>query len=251
MVDPVVVVMLAVAALLAGTVDAIAGGGGLITLPALLAAGLPPHLALGTNKGGSVWGSGSALVTYYRAGRVDMTRALVWFVLAIGGSFVGAQLQLLLDPATLRPVVIAMLIGAAVLLMVKKPSRDEDGPPTHPAIAAMLALVIGAYDGFFGPGTGTFLIVGFVAWCGMSMVRATANAKVVNFASNLAALAAFARAGTVVWRIALPMAAGQLVGGLIGARLAIKGGATLVRIMVLLVSGALVIKVAHDLVKSW
>jgi uncharacterized membrane protein YfcA len=247
-VDPLVIALLAVTALLAGTVDAIAGGGGLITLPALLAAGLPPHLALGTNKGQSVWGSGAALVAFWRAGKVDRDRAWWTFALGLGGSLVGARLVLWIAPATLRPIVIGMLIGAAVLLMLKKPQRDED---THgkPWIVAVLALVIGCYDGFFGPGTGTFLIVGFVALCGMSMVRATANAKVVNFASNIAAIAAFASAGTVVWRVALPMAIGQFVGSLIGARLAIKGGAKLIRIMVLLVSGALVAKLAWDLIR--
>lgn len=244
--DPLVIALLTVTALLAGTVDAIAGGGGLITLPALLTAGLPPHLALGTNKGQSVWGSGAALVAFWRAGHVDRKQAAFAFPLGLIGSLVGAQLVLLISPAALRPIVIAMLIGAAALLLVRKPGRAPEPGDGRPWIAAALALVIGAYDGFFGPGTGTFLIVGFVALCGMGLVRATADAKVVNFASNLAAVAAFAREGSVMWELALPMAAGQLVGGLIGARLAIKGGATLIRIMVLIVSGALVIKLAYD-----
>src|SRR5689334_137384 len=220
-----------------------AGGGGLITVPALLAAGLPPHLAYGTNKGQSVWGSGAAMVTYWRRGRIDRRQALLTFPLGVVGAAAGARLVLLIDNETLRPIAIAMLIGAAVLLMVKKPVRDEDAPKgeharRYLAIAALLALVIGWYDGFFGPGTGTFLIVGFVAFCGKSLTRATADAKVVNFASNLAALIAFALAGTVVWEVALPMAAGQLAGGIVGARLAIKGGARLIRLAVLVVSGA-------------
>ena len=247
--DPLVIGLLTVTALLAGTVDAIAGGGGLITLPALLAAGLPPHLALGTNKGQSVFGSGAALIAFWRAGRVDRMQALYMFPLGLAGSLVGAELVLLISKDALRPIVIAMLIGAAVLLLIRKPSRDEDAPTRKGAIiVAVLALVIGCYDGFFGPGTGTFLIVGFVALCGKSMVRATADAKVVNFASNLAAVAAFAREGNVMWKVSLPMALGQLCGGVIGARLAIKGGAKLIRGMVLAVSGALVIKLVHDLV---
>ncbi|HLL25309.1 MAG TPA: TSUP family transporter, partial [Kofleriaceae bacterium] len=165
----------------------------------------------------------------------------------------GAYLVLLVDKDALRPVVIAMLIGAAALLMIKKPTRDEDDvAPEKRAryllIAITLAFVIGTYDGFFGPGTGTFLIVGFVALCGKSMTRATADAKVVNFASNLASVTAFALAGTVAWSVALPMAVGQLCGGLVGARLAIKGGAKLIRIMVLVVSGALIVKLVWDLV---
>ncbi len=242
------IALLTVTALLAGTVDAIAGGGGLITLPALLAAGLPPHLALGTNKGQSVWGSGAALVAFWRAGKVGRGRAWWTFLLGLVGSLAGARLVLWISPEALRPIVIGMLIGAAVLLMIRKPQREEDTPHGKSAIVGGLALAIGAYDGFFGPGTGTFLIVGFVALCGMSMVRATANAKVVNFASNLAAVAAFASAGSVAWQVALPMAAGQLVGGIIGARMAMKGGAKLIRVMVLLVSGALVAKPGSDLI---
>lgn len=245
--------LLAVTAFLAGTVDAIAGGGGLITLPALLAAGLPPHVALGTNKGQSVWGSGAALVAFWRAGSIDRKQAVLAFPLGLIGAALGAELVLLVDPTTLRPVVIAMLIGAAVLLVIKKPTRDEDDLPAerrarYLLIAATLAFAIGGYDGFFGPGTGTFLIVGFVALCGKSMTRATADAKVVNFASNLASLTAFALAGTVAWTVALPMAAGQLAGGIVGARLAIRGGTKLIRAMVLVVSGALVAKLAWDLV---
>ena len=247
--DPVVIVLLSVTALLAGTVDAIAGGGGLITLPALLMAGLPPHLALGTNKGQSVWGSAAALVAFWRANKVDRRQALYAFPLGLVGSLLGAELVLLISKDQLRPVVIAMLIGAAVLLLIKKPSRDEDAPTRRGAvIAGVLAFVIGAYDGFFGPGTGTFLIVGFVALCGKSMVTATADAKVVNFASNLAAVFAFSREGSVLWALSLPMAVGQLCGGVIGARLAIKGGAGLIRAMVLVVSAALVAKLIWDLV---
>lgn len=250
--DGLVVVLLSVTAFLAGTVDAIAGGGGLITLPALLTAGLPTDVALGTNKGQSVWGSGAALFAFWRAGAVDRTQATFAFPLGLTGAFIGAQLVLLLDPAALRPIVIAMLVGAALLLVIKKPTRDV--ADEHPerrrrylVLAGLLALVIGGYDGFFGPGTGTFLIVGFVALCGKSMQGATADAKVVNFASNLAAVAAFASQGAVVWEVALPMAIGQLCGGLLGARLAIRGGARLIRAMVLIVSGALVLKLAADL----
>ena len=252
---PLVIALLAVTSFLAGTVDAIAGGGGLITLPALLAAGLPPHLAYGTNKGQSVWGSGAALATFWRGGRIDRRQASITFPLGLVGAALGARLVLELSNETLRPIAIAMLIGAASLLLVRRPMREEDEPPgdrarRYLAIAALLALAIGAYDGFFGPGTGTFLIVGFVAFCGKGLTRATADAKVVNFASNLAAVTAFALAGTVAWSVALPMAAGQLAGGVVGARMAIRGGARLIRIAVLAVSGALIVKLVHDLIAA-
>ncbi len=239
--------LLAITAAFAGTVDAIAGGGGLITVPALHVAGLPAHLALGTNKGQSVWGALAATLAFWRADRIDRKQALFAFPLGLAGSFAGARLQLLIPNKALEPIVIGMLIGAAVLLVVKKPSRDEDAPRPRWWIAALLALVIGGYDGFFGPGTGTFLIVGFVALCGRSLVHASADAKVVNLASNLAAVLTFAHAGTIEWSVALPMAVGQLLGGFIGTHLALRGGARVVRIMVVTVSAALIAKLAYDL----
>lgn len=254
------IVLLALAALGAGIVDAIAGGGGLITLPSLLAAGLPPLPALATNKGQSVWGSCAAMLAFWRAGRVDRTQALFAFPLAFAGSLAGAALVQRISNEALRPVVIVLLTGATVLLVVRKPSREpemergglsptrgNDAPAPRWWIAAMLALVIGAYDGFFGPGTGTFLIVGFVTLCGRSLVHASADAKVVNFGSNLAAILTFALAGRVLWEVALPMAVGQLAGGVIGAHLAMKGGARVVRILVLFVSAALIAKLAFAL----
>ncbi|HEY5937161.1 MAG TPA: TSUP family transporter [Kofleriaceae bacterium] len=254
--DPAVIALLVIAALFAGTVDAIAGGGGLITFPALLAAGLPIHLAYGTNKGGSMWGSGGAMVAFWRAGRVDRTQARFTFPLGLLGSAAGAVLALALDESLLRPLAIVMLIGAAILLVVKKPAREDDEAVDaararrYRILAAILALAIGAYDGFFGPGTGTFLFVGFVALCGKSTLHAAADAKVVNFASNLGAVIVFASRGAVAWEVALPMAVGQLCGGIIGARLALRGGTRLVRIMVLAVSSVLVGKLLFDLVRA-
>jgi uncharacterized protein len=246
--DALTIALLVVAALGAGTVDAIAGGGGLITVPALFAAGLPPHVALATNKGQSVWGSGGAMLTFWRHGRLDLAKARVTFPLALAGASAGAAAVLAVSSDALRPIAIGLLVFAVIVLLVRKPERAHDAPVAHRiAKAGALALVIGAYDGFFGPGTGTFLIVGFVVLCGETPTSATADAKVVNFASNLAALALFAARGQVLWRVSLPMAGAQLVGGVVGARLAVKGGARLVRAMVVLVSLALVAKLARDL----
>ena len=241
--------LLAFAALCAGFIDAIAGGGGLITLPSLLAAGLPAHLAIGTNKGQSVFGSFAALSRYTRAGLVDGKRARLTFPLAIVGSLLGAQLVLLLAPETLQPLVLALLIAVAVFLTVY---RRKETPTARPhlhafLIAGALALGIGAYDGFFGPGTGTFLIAGFVGLLGLTLPQATADAKVVNFASNLAALATFTLHGTVLWKIALPMAGAQFLGGYLGAHVAVKGGAKVIRPVVLLVVLGLVAKISWNL----
>lgn len=243
-------VPLTAVALLAGVVDAIAGGGGLLTLPALLWTGLPPHLALGTNKGQSVFGSFAALVRFSRAGMVDGRRARLTFPLGLAGSLAGAGLVLLVPPATLRPVVLAMLAFAALFVGLRRgpPARPEGAPrPSAPLVAGAVALLIGAYDGFFGPGTGTFLIVAFVALLGDGLAHASAGAKVVNFASNLAAVTLFSIKGVVVWRIAVPMAAAQLAGGWIGAHLAVRRGDALVRRTVVLVTLALAVKLAWDM----
>jgi uncharacterized protein len=246
------IALLTAVALVAGTVDAIAGGGGLLTLPALLAAGLPPHLALGTNKGQSVFGSFAALVRFAHAGLVDGPRARVTFPAGLGGAFLGAALVLVVPPATLRPIVLVLLAVAALFIGLRPaPAPPADAAPirarARPAVAVLVALAIGAYDGFFGPGTGTFLIVAFVGLLGDGMARASASAKVVNFASNLAAVVLFASRGIVVWKIAVPMAAAQLAGGWVGAHLAVRRGDALVRKVVVAVTLALAAKLAWDM----
>jgi uncharacterized membrane protein YfcA len=245
------IALLVAVALVAGTVDAIAGGGGLLTLPAFLAVGLPPHLALATNKGQSVFGSFAALLRFSHAGLVDGRRARLTFPLGLLGSLAGAALVLAVPAHVLRPVVLVLLGAAALFIGVRRgpPPRLADAPaPPHAALrAGAAALLIGAYDGFFGPGTGTFLIVAFVALLGDGLSHASASAKVVNFASNLAAMVLFAVKGAVIWRIALPMAAAQLAGGWLGAHLAVRRGDALVRRVVVVVALALAAKVAWDM----
>ncbi len=252
--SPLAISALALVAFAAGLFDAIAGGGGLLTVPALLAAGLPPHLALGTNKGQSVFGSGAAMVNYWRSGLIDPARARVGFPFGLVGSAGGAALVLAVPASSLKPIVLVLLSAAALFIGLRrgKPeARAAAGLPPRwrggTVTAGVIALVIGAYDGFFGPGTGTFLIVAFVALLGDGLARASAAAKVVNFASNLAALALFAWRGLVVWQVALPMAAGQLAGGWIGAHLAVRRGDALVRRVAVLSALALAIKLALDL----
>ncbi|KFA94390.1 TSUP family transporter [Archangium violaceum] len=244
------IVLLCIAALTAGVVDAIAGGGGLVTLPALLATGLPPHVVLGTNKGQSVFGSFAALVRFYRAGLLNKQLAAVTFPLGLVGSFVGAGLVLLMRPEVLKPVVLVLLVIVAAFLAFRRgpPPGERPEPPRQRllSLGAVIALLIGTYDGFFGPGTGTFLIIAFSGLLGHGLTRASADAKVVNFASNLAAVSLFAYRGLVLWYVALPMAAAQFTGGWIGAHLAVRGGDKLVRKVVLLVVTALVLKLGRD-----
>jgi uncharacterized membrane protein YfcA len=238
--------LLALVALLAGTVDAIAGGGGLLTVPALLAAGLPPHLALGTNKGQSVFGAAAALTRFAREGLVPVDRARWTAPLGFLGSLAGAQLVLWVRPEALRPVVLGLLVAAAVFVVLRPRVRVSLLPTAAVAPAAALAFFCGGYDGFFGPGTGTLLIVGLAGLLALPLHQASAEAKAINFASNLAGVLLFAARGAVVWHTALPMAAGQLVGGWLGAHLTVRGGERIVRWVVLCVVAALVLKLSFD-----
>jgi uncharacterized membrane protein YfcA len=242
---------LCAASLLAGTVDAIGGGGGLITVPALLAVGLPPHMALATNKGQSVFGSFSALIRYAHAGLVDRAAARVAFPLALGASALGAVLAMSLRASILGPMILVLLVAAALAVTFARPaevSPESVGSSRRIVLVMALgAVVLGAYDGFFGPGAGTLWIALYVGLARLPLARATADTKVVNFASNAAALAIFAHGGLVFWKAALPMAVSQIFGGFLGAHLAVRRGDRFIRAVVLLVAGALVLKVAHDL----
>ncbi len=244
------IALLCGAALCGGAVDAIAGGGGLLTVPALLAIGLPPHAALGTNKGQSVFGSFAATLRYRHAGLIDARTARVSFPLGFVGSVAGAALALLLRPEVLRPIVLALLLLVAFLIGSGRfrpreaPSASRSGVFVK---VGAIALLLGAYDGFFGPGTGTFIIAAYVALVHLPLARATADAKVLNFASNLAAMIFFAQRGAVIWSVAIPMAVAQLVGGFLGAHLAVRRGEPLIRGVVLIGVTALVIWIAKDI----
>ncbi len=250
-VTPATLGLLAAASFGAGFVDAIAGGGGLISLPALLAAGLPPHLALGTNKGQATFGALSSAVSYWRRGSVDRARAPVAFLCAMVGSFAGAALLLAVRPEPLRPVVIVMLVLAAVVVTARpRGSGQALATSLQLPAAAAVTFALGAYDGFFGPGVGTMLIVAFSLIYGEGAARASGNAKVANLASNLAAMLLFSIRGTVLWKVALPMAAANAAGAAVGARVALARGDRFVRAVALVVVAALVVKLAFDWVRT-
>lgn len=241
-------VLLIGAAFCAGTLDAVAGGGGLISLPALLAVGLPPHVALGTNKAQSVWGTTAALITFWRAGRIERRFAWLMFPLAMAASTLGATLVLLVAPTLLRPIVVVLLAVAAIAVWARPPrsGADEGPPPALRAGVVIIATALALYDGFFGPGTGTFLIVALSLLGNYSLPSASAHAKVVNVGSNLAAILIFATHDDIRWAIAAPMAVAQIVGGRIGALVALRGGAQVVRWGVIAVAIALMIKVGYQ-----
>lgn len=243
-------IVLGLVGLLAGGIDAIAGGGGLLTLPALLSAGVDPALALGTNKGQSVFGSFAALVRYARSPLLDRRRALGGFIAGFCGSVGGVLLVQYVPTTALRPLLVVMLLMAAmtVLLVRPRPAGEGSRPLSRPMWQwLVVGVVMGGYDGFFGPGTGTFLIIVGVWWWGRSYEAASADAKAVNCASNLGAVLVFAWLGLVWWLPALVMASGALVGGWCGAHLVLTRGQGLVRGLAVTVSLLLAGKVAWDL----
>lgn len=249
MVSPLLVAVLACSAFCAGLVDAIAGGGGLVTVPALLAAGLPAPVALATNKGQASFGAISSFLSFWSRGGIDRKRAPLGFVLGFVGSLAGARVLLMVRPEPLKPVVLVLLLMAAAF--IAWPRKPTKGEPHAWAMVALwpIAFGLGFYDGFFGPGVGSMLIVAFVLVFGDTLTRASGNAKVVNLASNLAALLLFSFKGTVEWRIAIPMAAANALGAFVGARLAVKRGDRFVRVVVLGVVTVLVLKMAYDLLR--
>ncbi|MFT6914064.1 MAG: putative membrane protein YfcA [Motiliproteus sp.] len=222
--------------LLAGFIDAIAGGGGLIALPALLFAGLTPAQALATNKLQGTFGSFSSSLYFIRKGLVDL-RSMTWM---LGCTFVGAAFGALLiqqlDPGFLTAVIPVLLILIALYFWLSPQVGEEDvrqriSPLTF---ALSIGFGVGFYDGFFGPGAGSFYAIGFVSLLGFGLTKATAHTKVLNFTSNVAALLFFILGGQVVWTLGLVMAGGQLIGGRLGATLVVLKGAALIRPLVVI-----------------
>ena len=236
---------------LAGFVDAVAGGGGLISLPAYYMAGLPPHFALGTNKLSSSAGTIFSTATYLRGRYIYRPIIIISVAGALAGSWIGAQCALLLDEQVLRWVMMFIIPVITIVTMLKRnlfsPGERNMQAVREQFITAAIALTIGWYDGFFGPGAGTFLMLAFVGVLRLDAVTASGNAKVVNLCSNLAAAAAFIAGGAVNYALALPCAAFSILGNTIGAKLTIKNGARIIRPMMLAVVGLLMVTIIRDL----
>ncbi len=240
--------LLLAAGLAAGFVDSIAGGGGLITLPVLLTFGLAPPVALGTNKLQASFGSGSAAGHYAAAGTVDLRDCTRGALCSLIGSALGSLAVQQLDPAFLRRAIPVLLAAVAIGLLFKPQLGVAD---LHPRMARttfdiVFGLVIGFYDGFFGPGTGTFWAMAYVLALGFNLARATGYTKVMNFASNLGSLVFFLAGGRVLFAVGLIMGIGQLIGARLGSRMVIAKGARFVRPVFLLVVLALTLKLLID-----
>ncbi|OKK07968.1 hypothetical protein AMK26_02630 [Streptomyces sp. CB03234] len=246
-------VFLCAAALVAGWIDAVVGGGGLLLLPALLL-GLPhvpaAHI-LGTNKAVAIVGTTGAAVTYVRTAPVQVKTAVRIGLAALAGSMGGAFFAAGISSDVLRPVIMVVLLGVAAFVMLRPSfgTGEGKGPATRARVVTAIVLVgggIGFYDGLFGPGTGTFLVLALTAVLHLDLVTASATAKIVNVCTNAGALAMFAYQGTVLWQLAALMAVFNLAGGLFGARMALRKGAEFVRGVLLVVVFSLVAKLAFD-----
>lgn len=252
-----VLALLALAALSAGFVDAVVGGGGLIQLPALLLAfpQAAPVQLLATNKLASFCGTTVSAATYYRRIRPDPRTFLPLMAFAFAGSAAGAAVASLIPRSAFDPIVLVALIvvGAYVVL---KPDLGQDtalrfSGHRHTAAAMMTGLAVGFYDGALGPGTGSFFVFTLVGLLGYSFLEASAKARLANWATNLAALCVFVPQGAVMWRTGLLLGACNLIGGYLGARTAVARGAPFVRVFFIVVVSGFVVRIGGDLLGLW
>lgn len=238
---------------LANFVDSVAGGGGLISIPAYLLAGVPTHLALGTNKVVNGVGMSFASLNYIRSGKVCF-RIAIWAVLTglVGGSL-GASLALRMDGDTLQTILLFLLPAIAVFLVLKKDFGKERAEPLvlsrrrEIVLSCAIGLFCGIYDGMFGPGTGTFMLMAFSMLLGLDLLTAGGCARVINTATCLASAVTFLLQGSVYWRLVAPTVAFSVAGNIAGSRYALRGGSQRVRSMIFVVLGMLFVKVALEL----
>jgi uncharacterized protein len=252
-----VLALLGLAALTAGFVDAIVGGGGLIQLPAVLL-GLPgasPVEVLATNKLASAMGTTVAAGTYYRRIKPDPRTFLPLMALSFVGSALGAAIAFLIPKDTFDPIVLVVLVVVGAYVLFRPAMGSETAlrfsGHRHTAAAMLTGLAVGFYDGALGPGTGSFFVITLVGLLGYSFLEASAKARLANWATNLAALCVFVPQGAVLWKVGLVMGACNLVGGYAGARTAVARGTRFVRVFFVVVVSAFIVRIGGDLLGLW
>lgn len=240
--------LLFLAAFIAGFIDSIAGGGGLITIPAMLIAGIPPLQTLGTNKLQSMFGAASATIAYARKGHVDLKGQLPMAALAGLGGVLGAVLATVVPGDVLRALMPFLLVAIAAYFALKPNLSDVDRHQRMTPFLFGLTFVplIGFYDGVFGPGTGSFFMLAFVSLAGFGMLKATAHTKLLNLSSNVGAFLVFLASGVVLWKVGLLMGLGQFLGAQAGSKLAMKNGAKLIKPLLIVTCVALAVKLLMD-----
>jgi uncharacterized membrane protein YfcA len=231
-------------AFLAGFVDAIAGGGGLLSVPALLLCGASPLQALATNKVQGMVGSGTALINYTLAGKVNPLDKIGMALLSFGFGAAGSLVAGSIPSAVLRLIMPPILIGISVFFAVKPGLTDQRQPARMSALTFALTAVplIAGYDGFFGPGTGSFFMLALVLLTGQGVLQATAQTKLLNFASNVGSVLVFAFSGATWWWVAGAMALAQVLGATLGAKLAVRIGSQLIKPLLVLTSGGMALR---------
>lgn len=236
----------------ASFVDAIAGGGGLISLPAYMLSGMPAHLAIGSNKMSAAIGTLVSTIRFMKSGSFHLRIALQTAVASIFGSVLGANIALYLSDYYLRLAMLILLPGVAIFVLFNQQQINDESRIDQYSTAKMFILsvlvgvAIGCYDGFFGPGTGTFLIIAFTAVLGFDLKTACGNTKIVNLTTNIAALVVFIQAGQVYYQVALPAAAFSIMGNWLGSGLAIKKGSKFIKPVMVVVLCILLCKLVWD-----
>ncbi len=243
-----IIALLALAAFVAGIIDSIAGGGGLITVPALLLAGLPPIDALGTNKLGGMFGSGSATIAYARKGLVDLKTQYPAAAMSALGGGVGAAIATIVPGEWMRALLPVLLVAIALYFALKPNMDDVDRKArmTPFLFGVTVVPLIGLYDGIFGPGTGSFFMLAFVSLLGYGVLKATAHTKLLNFGSNVGSIIVFVFAGAVWWKVGLIMGVSQFLGAQVGSALAMRIGSRLIKPLLVIVCVALAIRLLMD-----
>ncbi|MGX2974112.1 TSUP family transporter [Ursidibacter arcticus] len=243
-----VLALLFTAALVAGTIDAIAGGGGLITIPALLAVGVPPAMALGTNKLQACGGSFSASLYFIRQKAVEVKQIRLLILLTFVGASLGAIFVQMLDVEQLKTILpfLVFIIGGYFLFSPSLGDEDRKQRISYPLFAFTAALGVGFYDGMFGPATGSFFTLAFVLLLGFNLIKGVAHAKILNFTSNFASLIFFILGGAILWKVGFVMLVGQFIGGNIGARMVVTKGKHIIRPLIVTMSFIMVCKMLWD-----
>jgi len=244
---------LAAVSFLAGFVDSIAGGGGLLTVPALLLAGLDPAQAIATNKVQGAVAAASATYTFGRKGLIEWKKAWGFTLMAFVSSIAGALCVQFLPRSLLEMLIPLLLIAMAIYFALSRKMKDADAHARMTALAFGLTapVAIGFYDGIFGPGAGSFYMLAFVTLLGYGVVKATAHTKLVNFASNFGSLLLYSATGAVVWPVGLVMAGASLVGAQIGSHLAMRLGSRIIRPLLVLVSSLMALRLLLDPANPW
>lgn len=246
-------ILLCMFGFLAQFIDSIAGGGGLISIPALMTFGIPPHFALGTNKFGAMFGTVSSTIGFIKSKKVHTPLLKYLVPCAAIGAVLGVNTVLLINQKYLNGLVLILLFIVSIYTIVKKDMGDEDKftgiDRRNIIIGCVIAFILGFYDGFFGPGTGAFLIFAFINFLGFDFLHSCGNAKVLNMVSAITSFIVFAINGKIIYSVGIPFAISMILGAVVGTRVAIQNGKRLIKPIFILISVSFIIKLSMELIR--